>query len=287
MSIRRPALLAAVCLSILLHAALWMLLAGPRRIDGPALAPRVLEARFIAARDAAPALEAADRSAPRGASPAAAAAVQPTPAPAARRSAPAAEPHPPTAPADASAVPRAARSTRSVSTSMSAPAEPPPPPPAPPAGTAPAPSAPAEPHDRQTRAAAQRTAAPAASQGTTVGAVNPPPAGSAAVDPDATDLDVPPRPLSEVAPVYPPAAGIRSGEVVLDLSIDAMGLVRNVTVVSATLPGWFEASATEAFLRTRFSPGLRDGRPTAARMRVAVVYSASGVSLGGGAGGAR
>ena len=114
-----------------------------------------------------------------------------------------------------------------------------------------------------------------------------PPTGSTAPDPDATDLDVPPRPLSDVAPVYPPAAGIRSGEVVLDLFIDGMGLVRNVTVVSATLPGWFEASATEAFLRTRVSPGLRHGQPTASRVRVAVVYSASGVSLGGGSGGAR
>lgn len=123
--------------------------------------------------------------------------------------------------------------------------------------------------------------------GASEGAGTPPGTGSAALDPEATDLDVPPRPLSDVAPVYPAGAGIRSGEVVLDLHIDAAGLVRNVAVVSATLPGWFEASAMEAFLRARFSPGLRDGRPTAARMRVAVVYSASGVSLGGGSGGGR
>lgn len=142
------------------------------------------------------------------------------------------------------------------------------------------------PSDGESRADAASPPGRSARQATSEGAGNPQPTGAAALEPDASALDVPPRPLSNVAPVYPAAAGIRSGEVVLDLLIDDTGLVRNVSVVSATLPGWFEASATEAFLRTRFSPGLRNGQPTAARMRVAVVYSASGVSLGGGSGGA-
>jgi TonB family protein len=74
---------------------------------------------------------------------------------------------------------------------------------------------------------------------------------------------------------------MRQGEVVLDLLIGAGGAVEDVKVIEATPVGLFEASAISAFAGTRFAPGMRAGVPTAARMRVAVQYSATGMSVSG------
>lgn len=99
----------------------------------------------------------------------------------------------------------------------------------------------------------------------------------------ASELDPPPRPLTEIRLVYPPGAGMRQGEVVLDLLIGAGGAVEDVKIIEATPVGLFEASAISAFVGTRFAPGMRAGVPTAARMRVAVQYSATGMSVSGSA----
>ena len=96
-----------------------------------------------------------------------------------------------------------------------------------------------------------------------------------------SELDPPPRPLTEIRLVYPPGAGLRQGEVVLDLLIGAGGAVEDVKIIEATPVGLFEASAISAFVGTRFAPGMRAGVPTAARMRVAVQYSATGMSVSG------
>lgn len=106
-------------------------------------------------------------------------------------------------------------------------------------------------------------------------------ATSAAAYLPVSELDPPPRPLTDITLVYPPGAGLRAGEVVLDLLIGTSGVVEDVKVIEATPPGLFEASAISAFVSTRFSPGMRAGVPTAARMRVAVQYSATGMSVSG------
>jgi TonB family protein len=68
---------------------------------------------------------------------------------------------------------------------------------------------------------------------------------------------------------------------VLDLLIGSSGTVDNVKVIEATPQGLFETSAIMAFVSTRFSPGMRAGVPTAARMRVAVQFSATGMAVSG------
>lgn len=106
-------------------------------------------------------------------------------------------------------------------------------------------------------------------------------AGAAAAYLPVSELDPPPRPLTEIHLAYPPDAGTRAGNVVLDLLIGASGAVENVKVIEATPPGLFEASAITAFVGARFSPGMRAGVPTAARMQVAVQYSATGMAVSG------
>ncbi|MDM0009115.1 energy transducer TonB [Variovorax sp. J22G73] len=106
-------------------------------------------------------------------------------------------------------------------------------------------------------------------------------ASAAAAYLPASELDPPPRPLTEIRLAYPPSAGMRTGEVVLELLIGSSGAVENVKVIEATPPGMFEASAIGAFVSTRFSPGMRAGVPTAARMRVAVQFSATGMAVSG------
>ncbi len=92
-------------------------------------------------------------------------------------------------------------------------------------------------------------------------------------------LDALPKPLTEVRPVYPPGAGNRSGVVTLDLLINAYGVVEGVQVIDASTPGVFDASAVAAFLVTRFSPGMRSGRPVLTRLRVEVQYAAGGAGI--------
>lgn len=292
MSARRRAVVVAVCASLLLHAAVWMLLGAPKRIAEPARVPQVLAARFIPAGDAGGASQPAGRrAAAEPKQPVPPVAVPPpmpdaTPTsrpPEVQRGQEARTPMPP--PVEAPVAPRPPRPATSPALASESPRPSP-------ADTGMADgvrSAPVPPHSD----AAPPDSPPRVDGPTPRGTADAAASASAAMaggDVDASDLDVAPRPLSEVRPEYPAGAGIRSGEVVLDLSIDAAGVVRNAVVVRATLPGWFEASAMEAFLRVRFAPGLRDGQPTAARMRVAVYYSASGISLGGaeaGAGSAR
>jgi len=67
----------------------------------------------------------------------------------------------------------------------------------------------------------------------------------------------------------------------LDLLIGTSGAVEDVKILEAAPPGLFESSAIAAFVSTRFAPGIRAGVPTAARMRVAVRYSATGMVVSG------
>lgn len=90
----------------------------------------------------------------------------------------------------------------------------------------------------------------------------------------ARELDVQPRALRTIELVYPVEADRQrlSGTVRLQLKVEADGRVSEVEVVSATLPGVFEASAVQAFRAARFAPAQKDGRPVRAQMLIEVTY---------------
>lgn len=104
----------------------------------------------------------------------------------------------------------------------------------------------------------------------------PPPAAAPAVTQvyrQGAELDPPPRPLEDIDPEYPPAAGLKEGTVVLRLLIDATGHVDEVTVLSASPEGLFEASALAAFGKAKFSPGRYLGLPVPSQITVEVDYT--------------
>ncbi len=92
------------------------------------------------------------------------------------------------------------------------------------------------------------------------------------------DLDVLPRPLGPVEPLFPLDAQLRgvSGKVTLALSIDATGRVVDVSVVRSDPAGFFEASALAAFRSAPFAPGIKGGRPVQSRIQTVVVFELGG-----------
>ncbi|MFN9122119.1 MAG: TonB family protein [bacterium] len=88
------------------------------------------------------------------------------------------------------------------------------------------------------------------------------------------DLDVLPRPLGPVDPVFPLNAQLRgvSGRVTLALSIDATGRVVDASVVRADPPGFFEESSLAAFRSAPFAPGIKGGRPVHSKVQTVVVF---------------
>lgn len=87
------------------------------------------------------------------------------------------------------------------------------------------------------------------------------------------ELDPPPRPLEDIDPVYPAAAGLKEGTVVLRLLISATGNVDEVKVIRANPEGLFEASAVAAFGKAKFSPGRYLGLPVASEITIEVDYT--------------
>jgi protein TonB len=94
----------------------------------------------------------------------------------------------------------------------------------------------------------------------------------------AREVDVHPRALREVVPVYPDDADRRrlSGKLRLQLKLQADGRVSDVEVLSATPPGIFDESALQAFREARFSPAQKNGRPVRALVQIEVVYDWAG-----------
>jgi protein TonB len=90
---------------------------------------------------------------------------------------------------------------------------------------------------------------------------------------ETSGLDRPPRPLDAIDPEYPAEAGGIEGTVLLRLRINSSGGVDEVTVLRATPPGYFEASALAAFGRARYSPGHFLGIPVASQWLVEVGYT--------------
>ena len=89
----------------------------------------------------------------------------------------------------------------------------------------------------------------------------------------AATLNPPPRPLTDIDPDYPKAAGLRQGTVVLRLLIDEAGHVDNVAVVRSSPKGLFEESALSAFGKAAFSPGMLLGVAVKSQWTVEVEFT--------------
>jgi TonB family protein len=96
-------------------------------------------------------------------------------------------------------------------------------------------------------------------------------------------LDPPPRPLADIDPVIPEAAGSRGGVVVLRLYINEHGTVDKAEMVRSTPPGLFDASMLEAATQVRFAPGYLAG--VAVKSQVTMEIKIRGLGSGAEAGG--
>jgi TonB family protein len=91
-----------------------------------------------------------------------------------------------------------------------------------------------------------------------------------------SELDVQPGILVRVEPDYPEAAARRflSGRVVARLLIDETGAVERVVIVGSEPPGYFEDSATRAFMAARFTPGMKGGRAVRVQLLLEITFDA-------------
>lgn len=87
-----------------------------------------------------------------------------------------------------------------------------------------------------------------------------------------SELEQRPAPLKPIDPEYPLALQSQKHVVVLQLFINEQGSVDEVKVLGADPEGAFEQSARTAFANARFSPGLRDGAPVRAQMKIEVTF---------------
>ena len=90
----------------------------------------------------------------------------------------------------------------------------------------------------------------------------------------AKQLDVQPRALAAINPVYPPDAVARgtAGWVVLKLKLDEGGNVQDVEPSDASPPGIFDQSALDAFRKAHFAPAQKDGRAVKSLVQIKVRY---------------
>lgn len=90
----------------------------------------------------------------------------------------------------------------------------------------------------------------------------------------ARQLDVQPRALDAINPVYPQDAIARgaSGWVQLQLKLDETGSVQDVEVSDASPPGIFDQSALDAFRNAHFAPAQKDGRAVKSLIVIKVRY---------------
>ena len=90
-------------------------------------------------------------------------------------------------------------------------------------------------------------------------------------------LDNAPKTKFQRAPTYPyeAARAQRSGEVLVEFSVDEAGRVFNPVVVRST-DRIFEEPTLRAVVQWRFEPGRRDGRAVRFRMRLPVQFQPDG-----------
>jgi len=90
----------------------------------------------------------------------------------------------------------------------------------------------------------------------------------------AKEVDVHPRALIQIDPVYPLDATRRgiAGSVTLTLRLDETGAVQDVQVSDASPPGVFDQSALDAFHKARFAPAQKAGRAVKSLVVIKVRY---------------
>jgi protein TonB len=90
----------------------------------------------------------------------------------------------------------------------------------------------------------------------------------------AKEVDVHPRALATIQPVYPMAAAANNqqGWVVLHIKLDETGKVEEVKVADATPAGVFDEAALEAFRQGKFSPAQKSGRTVKSLMEIKVWF---------------
>lgn len=90
----------------------------------------------------------------------------------------------------------------------------------------------------------------------------------------AKEVDVHPRALIQIDPVYPLDATRRgiAGSVTLTLKLDETGAVQDVQVSDASPPGVFDQSALDAFHKARFAPAQKAGRAVKSLVVIKVRY---------------
>lgn len=83
-----------------------------------------------------------------------------------------------------------------------------------------------------------------------------------------SEVDQPPMPLSQMKPMYPLRARNADieGYVVLEMIVDAQGLISQVDIAEAEPPGYFEKAALRSAAAWRFSAAKKDGSPVPVRV---------------------
>ena len=90
-----------------------------------------------------------------------------------------------------------------------------------------------------------------------------------------SELDQKPRPISQVAPKYPPALQRQNigGTVTVSFVVDANGRVVNPKVEQSPNPA-FDKVALDAIKQWRFDPGMKDGKKVPFKMRIPFKFAA-------------
>lgn len=114
-------------------------------------------------------------------------------------------------------------------------------------------------------------APPAAEPPPAAPAPAPPPAGPA----ELRDLDRPPAVLTQTRPVYPYRARTQrlQGFVDVQFTVTPEGRVEDAVVLHAEPRYVFDDAALTAVRRWTFTPGIRGGRPVAARMQIRIRFT--------------
>lgn len=94
----------------------------------------------------------------------------------------------------------------------------------------------------------------------------------------ARELDAYPRPLAPLGFDHPERAGRGrvGGRLLLQLLIDELGAVKDVSVVEAEPAGYFDEAARSVLAAARFVPGMKDGRAVKSRLLLSVSFAAAG-----------
>ena len=94
--------------------------------------------------------------------------------------------------------------------------------------------------------------------------------GSAAQAPKQAKIDAPPKPYKTIKPDYPKGARQRGeqGEVLLEIRVDAAGIVASVNIISSCGFSELDEAAVRAVRTARFTPAKSGGSPVASTARL-------------------